>query len=80
MWFNYRRWFKKRKSQVLDLDEIFLDSGNLPSFDTNQFEGRIEKPITKNILTGVFVSFIIVSLFLRFAWVLFKLCRVKVLP
>jgi len=63
MWFNYRRWFKKRKSQVLDLDEIFLDSGNLPSFDTNQFEGRIEKPITKNILTGVFVSFIIVSLF-----------------
>lgn len=26
-------------------DEIFLDSKNLPQFDQNQFEGRIEKPI-----------------------------------
>jgi len=28
-------------------DEIFIDSENIPKFDTQQFEGRLEKPITK---------------------------------
>ena len=28
-------------------DEIFLDSKNLPEFNTQQFEGRLEKPIPK---------------------------------
>jgi len=27
-------------------DEIFIDAQNLPDFDTQQFEGRIERPIT----------------------------------
>jgi len=31
-------------------DEVMLDSSNLPDFDTSQFEGRIEKPITKATL------------------------------
>lgn len=31
----------------LDPDEIFLDSTNLPSFNNQQFEGRLEKPIAK---------------------------------
>ena len=37
-------------------DEIFLDSHNLPNFDVHQFEGRIEKPISKNavIYLGIF--------------------------
>jgi penicillin-binding protein 2 len=34
-------------NQHLDLDQIFLDSSNLPSFDKQQFEGQIEKPISK---------------------------------
>lgn len=29
----------------IEPDEIFLDSSNLPEFDRNQFEGRLEKPI-----------------------------------
>src|SRR3989344_1509693 len=42
---------------LIDPDEIFLDSSNLPLFNTQQFEGQLEKPIAKRalfILTGVF--------------------------
>jgi len=49
-----RRWyhFFKRQHHYRDLepDEIFLDSSNLPSFNTQQFEGRIEQPIGKRSL------------------------------
>lgn len=49
----------KRRGKIdtyLDPDEIFLDSSNIPSFDTHQFEGWIEKPIAKRsiYLAGLF--------------------------
>ncbi len=31
----------------IDPDEVLLDARNLPSFNTQQFEGRIERPISK---------------------------------
>lgn len=39
-------------------DEIFLDSKNLPCFNTQQFEGRLEKAIPKKsiFLLGIFFS------------------------
>ena len=46
-------------------DEIFLDSRNSPDFDTQQFEGRLERPIPKKtalILGGFF--FLILLIFL----------------
>lgn len=49
--------FSKKKSDIeIAPDEIFIDSSNLPEFDTHQFEGHLEKPITKKLvkLTGVF--------------------------
>lgn len=39
---------KKRIKGDIALDEIFLDSKNLPNFNTQQFEGRLEKTIPKN--------------------------------
>ncbi len=44
------------KSREIDPDEIFLDSSNLPKFDTDQFEGRIEQSISRRTLkiTGFF--------------------------
>lgn len=41
-------------------DEILLDSSNLPSFDTYQFEGRIVRPIGKGsiLLLGVFFALV----------------------
>jgi penicillin-binding protein 2 len=44
---------------TIDPDEIFLDSSNLPAFDTYQFEGRLERSITRKtfLVTGlVFAS------------------------
>ncbi len=38
---------KKRRNTEIAPDEIFLDSKNLPDFNTQQFEGRLEKPIPK---------------------------------
>ncbi len=47
------------KNLFVDPDEIFLDSQNLENFDRQQFEGRIEKPISKRtvIFLGVFFLF-----------------------
>jgi len=60
-------FFKKRKrTQELYPNEVFLDSSNLSSFDNQQFEGRIEKAISKSVfafflffclLTGVLFIF-----------------------
>ena len=47
---QFKRFFRRRKNTTpIDPDEIFLDSQNLPDFDTNQFEGRIEKPISSKV-------------------------------
>lgn len=49
--------YKNRISDI-DPDEIFLDSENLPKFNIDQFEGRIEKPIS----TGTFIALGIICL------------------
>lgn len=58
---------KKRKYDAeVAPDEIFLDSKNIPDFDTQQFEGRIEKPIRKSTIIALgFVSFLILA---GFGW------------
>ena len=54
----------KNKSSFVEPDEIFLDSKNIQNFDRQQFEGRIEKPISKKtVLFLGFLFFIIVSIF-----------------
>jgi len=49
---------KKKNIYGLAPDEIFLDSQNLPEFDRNQFEGRLERPIPKRsiVLLGIFLA------------------------
>lgn len=46
----------KDRTEEVALDEIFLDSSNLPNFNTAQFEGRIERPIGKRTIV-LFASF-----------------------
>lgn len=52
---------KKRKKNDINLDEIFLDSSKRGDFDVHQFEGRIEKPISRRavLLFGFFFVLII---------------------
>ncbi|HYC82969.1 MAG TPA: penicillin-binding transpeptidase domain-containing protein, partial [Candidatus Paceibacterota bacterium] len=60
-------FFRRNKfRQSLDPDEIFLDASNLPSFDNQQFEGRIEKPISKWSIYMLGALFALVGLV--FAW------------
>ncbi len=62
---------KFRNIKDIDPDEIFIDSHNLPKFDTQQFEGRIEKPISKLSLTMLGFFFILVLLtYISKAWIL----------
>ncbi len=55
---NFRINHKYIKRDIAP-DEIFLDSKNLPDFNTQQFEGRLEKPIPKKsiFLLGLFFLF-----------------------
>lgn len=54
---------KRRKSSYSEVapDEIFLDSQNLPHFNTQQFEGRIEKPIPKKSVFFLSLFFILMG-------------------
>ncbi len=61
--------FRRRKrclNQEVFPDEIFLDSKNLPQFDTHQFEGRIEKSIGTRTIYGTAIFFVLV--FMIFIW------------
>ncbi len=60
---------KKQKYDEIAPDEIFLDSSNLPEFDENQFEGRIEKPIKIKAIffLGIFFLIIIFTFVYRLA-------------
>lgn len=66
----YRRHkIKPISSKDFDLDEVFLDSANMPGFDTNHMEGRIEKPISRTsifIMGGFFV--LIAIIFIGRVW------------
>ncbi len=65
---SWKKVFTRRRfiSPEIEPDEIFIDSSNLPSFDTDQFEGRIEQPIAKRSITLLSIFFI--ALVLGYAW------------
>jgi hypothetical protein len=54
---------QKKWGQEIDPDEILIDATNLPDFDQSQFEGRLEKPISKLtvIVSGVFFTLIFLA-------------------
>ncbi|TSD02500.1 MAG: Penicillin-binding protein 2 [Parcubacteria group bacterium Athens0714_24] len=64
--------FFRKRPKIKDLqiypDEIFLDSKNIPKFDTQQFEGRLEKPISKKTFF-IFSSFLVLISFFYFGQV-----------
>jgi penicillin-binding protein 2 len=56
-----RRKIGRQNTKAIDPDEIFLDSSNLPHFDTHHFEGRIEKPISTRTIVILSVFFIVIA-------------------
>ncbi len=60
---------KIRGNTEIAPDEIFMDSHNSPKFDNQQFEGRIEKPISQITLNVILVVFIgIIIIFIGKVW------------
>ncbi|MDD5721336.1 MAG: penicillin-binding transpeptidase domain-containing protein [Candidatus Pacebacteria bacterium] len=51
----------KNKNSFVEPDEIFLDSKNLQNFDRQQFEGRIERPISKKTILVLGILFLFFS-------------------
>ncbi len=64
MLFKIKKFFRRRKftNKSIDPDEIFLDAGNLPQFNTQQFEGVLEKPISKKTIIGVGIAFLLIGI------------------
>lgn len=58
----FRRSRKIHSLKDIDPDEIFLDSSNLPKFNIDQFEGHIERPITRKTILTTGVCFALISL------------------
>lgn len=52
----------RRANVFVEPDEIFLDSKNLANFDSQQFEGRIETPITRNAVYALGGFFILLCI------------------
>ena len=66
-----KRKTKKPKYSDIDPDEIFADSHNFPKFDKSQFEGRLEKPISKKSIFNLGIVLLIISLvFISKIWIL----------
>lgn len=57
---------KKRQAEI-EPDEILIDSQNLPEFDRDQFEGRIERPLGPYafIAANVFLALLFAALLAR---------------
>lgn len=71
MFKRFTRNFKRRHRGEIDPDEIFIDSSNLPKFDVDQFEGRLERPISRNTIFVLSALFLIVGgIFLTRFWFL----------
>ncbi len=57
----------KKKHQEIDPDEILIDSANTGEFDRDQFEGRIERPLSRRSFAyaGFLIGFIVLMLLVR---------------
>jgi penicillin-binding protein 2 len=69
--FKFNLFRRRRHNTEIAPDEIFMDSHNLPQFDQNQFEGRLDTPISKVGLSLIVVFFMLtVGVFATRAWAL----------
>lgn len=60
--FNKKTRRVKLSREMIDPDEILLDSSNLPNFNRGQFQGRLEKPISRRVTFFTGLIFLLVGL------------------
>ncbi|OHA89660.1 MAG: hypothetical protein A2832_01235 [Candidatus Zambryskibacteria bacterium RIFCSPHIGHO2_01_FULL_44_22b] len=57
--------FKRRPSyQNINPEDVFIDSENLPGFESSRFEGRLEKPMSHGLFIFMKGSLLIIALIL----------------
>lgn len=57
------RWRARKSKQLqIDPDEILLDASNLPSFNTQQFEGRIERALSPRAIRFFGIGLVLIGL------------------
>lgn len=60
--FRFIKRFMRRshKGIEIDPDQIFMDSHNVSEFDTQQFEGRLDMPISRKVVSivGIFMTLV----------------------
>ena len=60
---------RRRFTREIEPDEVLIDSSNLPEFDTDQFEGKLERPIGRRaLITTVTIMASLMVLFVGRAW------------
>lgn len=59
MMHRLKKTYTRRRygNRHINPEDIFVDSENLPAFDQHQFEGRIERPISRRAVLGVVLVF-----------------------
>ncbi|MDO8520509.1 MAG: penicillin-binding transpeptidase domain-containing protein [bacterium] len=57
-----RKQLKNKSTEDIAPDEIFLDDRNIPGFDVQQFEGRIEVPIERRAVFLASAFFVLIGL------------------
>ncbi len=59
-------WYRK-KTKLVELDEVLLDASNLPSFNQERLEGRLELPIVRRnvFIVGICFSLVALGFFLK---------------
>ncbi len=55
------RLFRRRRQKIVELDEVLLDTTNIPSFNLARLEGKRELPISLRSMYAVGIVFILVS-------------------
>lgn len=79
--FNFKKLFsifsRKKRNHVDEIypDEVLIDSSNLPDYDIDQFEGRLEKPISIISLYSVFGLFLLLIAVFLFQAVKLQIVR-----
>ncbi len=65
----WRTWRRGDEGEI-DPDFVLIDAENLPKFDTHQFEGRLEKPISQSAFLGLWLALLLVGVIFvgRFAF------------
>lgn len=68
------KWFNKQKRHTVDVEDVLLDSSNIPSFNQARLEGKRELPIKARTISLVGVIACLMS-----AFYLFKIFDLQVL-